>query len=84
MISRAPNEAAITILLGRGDGTFEQRLSLPAAMASDGVIGFSQTRPGRDLFHKKPSDTITAVKTDPVIGVAAFTGRLCPPSDAGL
>jgi hypothetical protein len=82
----SPNMAVITILLGRGDGTFEQRLSIPVAMASDSVIGFSQSHPGRgrDLFHKRVGGTTTAVKADPIISVATSTGRACPSSDAGL
>jgi hypothetical protein len=75
----SPNSGMLTILLGRGDGTFAQRLSFPVAMASDSVIGFSQPHPGRgrDLLHKRTGATGTA-ETDPIVGIATSTGSMCP------
>lgn len=67
----------ITILLGRGDGSFEQRLSIPVAIPASSAIGFSRPHAGRgrDLLHKR---TISGVPANGPIGIAISTGRICP------
>jgi hypothetical protein len=65
------NNGTVTILLGRGDGSFEQRLVIGVGALVDDIIGFSPPYPdrGRDLLLKR---------ADGPIGVLTSTGRACP------
>ncbi len=67
----SPEGGTVTILLGRGDGGFDQRLSVQTGPLVGDFIAFSAPHPGRGrdlLFKRKQAPS----------AVLASTGRLCP------
>jgi hypothetical protein len=63
-------QGTVTILLGRGDGSFDQRMTVMVGSMQDNAFGFSAPRPGRgrDLLFQRSKGQI---------GVLASTGPLC-------